>query len=80
MLGEGGNFVMIIPYTILMFIYAQLYKRFPWWKVASTSHLAGIVVENVINRSPIQIPTLMWIAFFTYLYFATKIWENRKKI
>tara|TARA_Y100000310_G_scaffold33377_1_gene31570 strand:+ start:1347 stop:1799 length:453 start_codon:yes stop_codon:yes gene_type:complete len=78
--GEAGNPVMLIPYAILMFIYAQFYKRFSWWKVALTSYLGGIIVENVINRSPIQIPTLMWIAFFTYPYFLTKIWENRHKV
>ena len=80
MLGEGGNVVMIIPYTILMLIYAFFYKKFTWWKVALTTYFAGMVVENVINRSPIQIPTLMWIAFFTYPYFWTKIVENRKKL
>jgi hypothetical protein len=80
LLGEGGNPVMIIPYTILMLIYAQLYKRFAWWKVASTSYLGGVIVENLMNRSPIQLPTLVWIAFFTYPYFYTKIWENRKKV
>lgn len=80
MLGEGGNFVMIIPYTILMLIFALFYKKFTWWKVALTSFLGGIIVENVINRSPLQAPTLLWIAFFVYPYFVTKLWENRGKV
>lgn len=80
MLGEGGNLVMIIPYSILMFIYANLYKRFTWWKVALTGYLAGTLVESGLNRSPIQVTTLMWIAFFTYPYFITKIFDNRKLI
>jgi hypothetical protein len=80
LLGEFGNLFMIIPYAILMFIYAQFYKRFAWWKVALTSYLAGIIIENAINRAPLQVTTLMWIAFFIYPYFATKIWENRKKV
>ncbi len=80
LLGEGGSIVMIIPYSIIMFIYVQFYKRFPWWKVALTTYLGGILIENMMNRSPIQIPTLTWIAFLTYPYFVTKIWENRNKI
>lgn len=80
LLGEGGNVVMILPYTVLMFIYAFFYKKFTWWKVALTSYLGGIIIENVINQSPIQAPTLVWIAFFIYPYFITKIWENRKKL
>lgn len=80
LLGEGGNPIMIIPYTILMLGYAYLYKKFLWWKVVLTTYLGGIIVENVINRSPIQIPTLIWIGFFTAPYFITKIFENRKKI
>lgn len=80
LLGEFGNLLMIIPYTILMFIYAQFYKRFAWWKVASTSYLSGIIIENGINRAPLQVTTLIWIGFFICPYFATKIWENRKKI
>lgn len=80
LLGEGGNVVMIIPYTILMMVYAHLYKRFAWWKVALTAYLGGIVVENIINRAPIQGSTLVWVAFFIYPYFATKIFENRKTI
>lgn len=80
MLGEGGNFVMILPYTIIMLIYAFFYKKFTWWKVALTSFLGGVVIENVINRSPLQSPTLLWVAFLVYPYFATKIWENRGKV
>ena len=80
MLGEQGNFIMIIPYAILMLIYALFYKKFIWWKIVLTTYFAGMVIENVINRSPLQAPTLIWIAFFTYPYFATKLWENRKKI
>ncbi len=80
LLGEFGNLLMIIPYTILMFIYAQFYKRFLWWKVASTTYLAGILIENIMNRAPMQITTLMWVAFFIYPYFAAKIFENREKI
>ncbi|MFQ5975178.1 MAG: hypothetical protein ACE5J5_02525 [Candidatus Hydrothermarchaeales archaeon] len=75
-----ANLILIIPYTILMFIYVQFYKRYDWWKVALTTYLGGIFVENIINRSPIQLPTLVWIAFFTYPYFVTKIWENRDKM
>jgi len=77
---HGAGIILIIPYIILMFIYGQMYKRFVWWKVASTSYLAGIFLENVLNRAPIQSTTSMWIALFIYPYFATKIWENRKKI
>ncbi len=75
-----ANFIMIIPYTLLMLIYVQFYKRYDWWKVASTTYLGGILVENVMNRSPIQLPTLIWVAIFTYPYFVTKIWENRDKL
>ena len=63
-----------------MLIYVQFYKKYTWWKVASFSYLGGVLVENAMNRSPIQIPTLMWVAFFIYPYFATKLWEDRKKI
>lgn len=63
LMGEK-SFVMIIPYTILMLIYAFLYRKFPWWKVVLTSYLAGVLIENVMNRSPIQSPTLLWISFF----------------
>ena len=80
LLGEFGNVIMIIPYTILMLIYAFFYRKFVWWKVASTTYLAGIIIENVMNRSPLQVTTLMWISFFAYPYFVTKIWENRKKV
>lgn len=80
LLGEGGNPVMILPYTVLMLVYAYLYKRFIWWKVALTTYLGGIIIENVINRSPVQITTLIWIGFFTAPYFVTKIFENRKRI
>lgn len=79
MLGER-SFIMIIPYTILMLVYALFYKKFTWWKVALTTYLAGILLENAMNRSPIQAPTLLWVAFFTYPYFFTKIFENRRKI
>jgi len=79
LLGER-NFLMIIPYTILMLIYAVFYKRFTWWKVAITSLLGGILIENLMNRAPIQAPTLLWIAFFTYPFFFAKIWENRHSI
>ncbi len=72
-----ANFVMIVPYTLLMLIYVQFYRRYSWWKVASTTYLGGILVENVMNRSPIQLPTLLWVAIFTYPFFVTKIWENR---
>ncbi|MFH1328598.1 MAG: hypothetical protein ABIH76_07155 [Candidatus Bathyarchaeota archaeon] len=82
-LGEiamGRPIFMVIPYTVLMLIYAFLYKKFTWWKVALTAYLAGVIIENVMNRSPIQIPTTTWVAFFIYPYFVTKIFENRKKI
>lgn len=79
LIGER-QLIMIIPYTILMLIYAFLYKKFPWWKVALTTYFAGVLIENVMNRSPIQSPTFLWIAFFIYPYFITKIFENRKKL
>jgi len=79
LIGER-SFIMIIPYAILMLIYAFLYKKFTWWKVAITTYLAAILIENVMNRSPIQIPTLLWIAFFIHPYFITKIWENKNQI
>jgi hypothetical protein len=79
LMGEK-SFIMILPYTILMLIYAFLYKKFPWWKIAITSYLGGVLIENVMNRSPIQSPTSIWIAFFVYPYFVTKIFENRKKL
>jgi hypothetical protein len=80
LLGEAANPVMLIPYAAFMLVFAFLYKKFPWWKVAITTYLAGTLIENAMNRSPIQAPTLLWIAFFTYPYFAAKIWENRKKL
>ncbi len=80
LLGEAGNFIMIIPYAVLMFIYAIFYKKFIWWKVALTSYFAGIFIENIINRAPLQSSTLIWIPFFIYPYFFAKIWENRKKV
>jgi len=76
----GSSAFLIIPYILLMAIYAQFYKKFVWYKVVLTTYLGGMLVENALNRSPIQVPTLMWIAFFTYPYFVTKIWENRKKV
>jgi|GEM_PF-6206841 len=78
--GEGGNPVMLIPYGFFMAMYAYLYNKFTWWKVAITTYIAGIVAENIMNRSPIQIPTLMWIGLFTMPYFLTKIFENRRSI
>ena len=80
LLGEAGDVIMIIPYAVLMFAYALLYKRFVWWKVALTSYFAGIFIENVINRAPLQSSTLIWISLFVCPYFFTKIWENRKKV
>ncbi|MBR9680663.1 MAG: hypothetical protein GOU98_02455 [Candidatus Altiarchaeota archaeon] len=79
-LPKGASFVLIIPYTILCLIYAKFYKKYTWWKVALTTYLAGMLIENGMNRAPIQIPTLMWIAFFTYPYFWTKILEHRNKL
>ncbi len=26
-----ANFIMIVPYTLLMLIYVQFYKRYSWW-------------------------------------------------
>lgn len=72
--------IMILPYTILMLIYAFFYKRYAWWKVALTTYWGGVIVENAINRAPIQASTIIWVAFFIYPYFATKIWENRKRL
>lgn len=83
LLGEvalGASPVLIIPYTILMSFYAFLYRKLPWWLVASTSYLGGMLVENVMNGSPIQIPTLMWVGFFVSPYFVTKIVENRHEV
>lgn len=83
LLGEiamGRSPFLIISYTILMLIYGYFYKKFPWWQVALTSYLGGMLVENVMNRSPMQLPTLIWIGFFTAPYFVTKIFENRHKI
>lgn len=80
LLGEGGNLVMIFPYTILMLIYGLFYKKFVWWKVALTSYSAGILLENGLNRAPIQTTTLIWVALFISPYFITKMWENRKKV
>jgi len=79
LLGER-QLIMILPYTILMLIYAFLYKKFPWWKVALTTYLAGVLIENVMNHSPLQAPTILWVSFFIYPYFITKIFENRKKL
>ncbi|MBS3065494.1 hypothetical protein J4229_00380 [Candidatus Pacearchaeota archaeon] len=79
LLGERANPVMLIPYTIIMFIYANIYKRIRWWKVALTSYLAGIILENALNRATMQSSTLIWIAFFICPYFATKIYENINK-
>ena len=78
--GEGANPVMLIPYAILMSIFAYFYKKYPWWKVVLTTYLAGMMIENLMNRSPLQVPTLLWVAFFIYPYFWTKIWEHRKKL
>lgn len=80
LLGEGANPVMLIPYAILMMIYSYFYKKFIWWKVALTSYLTGIILENVLNRAPLQITTLIWIPFFIYPYFITKIFENKKSL
>ena len=33
-----------------------------------------------MNRSPLQAPTILWVAFFIYPYFITKIFENRHKL
>ena len=79
LLGENFNLIMIIPYAILMLIYAFLYKKFVWWKVASTTYLAGLIIENIMNRAPLQASTLIWVPFFIYPYFLTKIFENKKK-
>ena len=79
LMGEQ-SFIMILPYSILMLIYALFYKKFSWWKVALTAYLGGVLIENVMNRSSIQAPTSLWIAFFIYPYFVTKIFENRKKL
>lgn len=79
LLGER-SFIMILPYTLLMLIYAFFYKKFTWWKVALTTYLAGILIENAMNHSPLQAPTILWIAFFVYPYFVTKIWEHKKDI
>ena len=79
-IGEGANPIMIIPYFLIMLIYSFLYKHFLWWKVAITSYPAGILIENVLNRSPLQATTLIWAAILICPYFATKIWDNRGKI
>ena len=80
LIGEQGNIVMILPYAIIMLIYAFLYKKFSWWKVTLTTYLFGIILENIVNRSPLQSPTLLWISLLTYPYFITKIWDNKNKL
>ena len=78
--GEGGKIAFIPGYFILMLIYALFYKKFIWWKVVITTYLTGILLENIMMRSPIQPTTLIWIALLTYPYFITKIFDNRKKL
>ncbi len=68
LVGEKGNYIFIPGYAALMFIYSLLYRRFTWWKVASASLFAGVLIENVMLRAPIQATTLIWIALFTYPY------------
>ena len=80
LLGEAGNPIMLIPYGIIMAVYTYGYTKFSWWKVALASYLSGILAENIGNRAPIQIPTLMWVAFTVYPFFITKSLENIRRI
>ncbi|MEE8362944.1 MAG: hypothetical protein V3S18_02615 [Dehalococcoidia bacterium] len=79
-LGEGANPVMLLPYGVLMTVYGLLYRRFDPRLVALSGYLAGVLIENAMNRSPLQAPTLMWAAFFIVPYFATRTWEDRRRI
>jgi hypothetical protein len=76
----GASPALILPYTILMTGYGFLYRRFTWWKVALTSYAGGMLVENVLNRSPIQLPTVLWIGFFVAPYFVTRLYDNRANV
>lgn len=79
-LGEAANPVMLIPYGAFMTIYGFLYRRFDWRVVALSSYLGGMLIENAMNRSEMQAPTLMWVSFFIVPYFATRAWEDRHKV
>ncbi len=79
-LGEAANPVMLIPYGAFMTAYGFLYRRFDWRVVAISSYLGGMLIENAMNRSPMQAPTLMWVAFFVVPYFATRAWEDRHRV
>ena len=79
-LGEAANPVMLIPYGAFMTLYGFLYRRFDWRVVALSAYLGGMLVENAMNRSPLQAPTLMWVSFFIVPYFATRAWEDRRRV
>lgn len=79
-LGEAANPVMLIPYGAFMTAYGFLYRRFDWRVVAISAYLGGMLIENAMNRSPMQAPTLMWVAFFIVPYFATRAWEDRHRV
>ena len=79
-LGEAANPVMLIPYGAFMTAYGFLYRRFDWRVVAISAYLGGMLIENAMNRSPLQAPTLMWVAFFIVPYFATRAWEDRHRV
>lgn len=79
-MGEAANPVMLIPYGIFMAVYAYLYMKFPWWKIAASGYFGGVLIENIINRGAIKIQTIMWLAFVIYPYFWTKILENWKDL
>lgn len=79
-LGEAANPVMLIPYGAFMTAYGFLYRRYDWRVVAASSYLGGMLVENAMNRSEMQAPTLMWVAFFIVPYLATRAWEDRHRV
>lgn len=79
-LGEAANPVMLAPYGIFMLVYAYLYRKLPWWKIAASGYFGGVLIENVINRGAVKIQTIMWLAFVIYPYFWTKILENWREL
>ncbi|MFH1327751.1 MAG: hypothetical protein ABIH76_02715, partial [Candidatus Bathyarchaeota archaeon] len=80
LVGEAGALGALPGYIIIILIYALAYRKITWWKVALTAFIAGILIENIVNRAQIQAPTLMWAAILIPPYFYTKIFENRRKI
>lgn len=66
LLGEHGQAIMILPYTLLMLIYALFYKKFVWWKVALTTYLGGMLIENAMNHSQSK-PLLSFGLLFLFI-------------